>query len=133
MNMQKIHKFKKIEVKNYDYKKTEKYWQNRWEELGIYNWDENESRENIFSIDTPPPTVSGKLHMGHVFSYTQTDFIARFQRMIGKSVFYPIGFDDNGLPTERLIEKEKKLKASKIDRTEFIKLCTDVTEKYEQE
>ena len=56
-------------------------------------------------IDTPPPTVSGMLHMGHVFSYTQADFIARFQRMIGKNVFYPIGFDDNGLPTERLVEK----------------------------
>lgn len=61
--------------------------------------------ENIYSIDTPPPTVSGHLHMGHVFSYCHADFIARFQRMQGKNVFYPIGFDDNGLPTERLVEK----------------------------
>ncbi len=61
-------------------------------------------------IDTPPPTVSGMLHMGHVFSYTQADFIARYQRMQGKTIFYPMGFDDNGLPTERLVEKIKKLK-----------------------
>ena len=86
-------------------------WQKIWNEADIYKWDSTKSREEIFSIDTPPPTVSGELHMGHVFSYTQADFIARFQRMIGKSVFYPIGFDDNGLPTERLVEKVKKIRA----------------------
>ncbi|QED22865.1 class I tRNA ligase family protein [Candidatus Deianiraea vastatrix] len=68
-----------------------------------YKFDAKDS--NVFSIDTPPPTVSGHLHMGHVFSYCHADFIARFQRMSGKNVFYPIGFDDNGLPTERLVEK----------------------------
>jgi valyl-tRNA synthetase len=101
-------------------------WQKIWNESDIYKWDSTKSREEIFSIDTPPPTVSGELHMGHVFSYTQADFIARFQRMIGKSVFYPIGFDDNGLPTERLVEKVKKIRAKDLSRQEFIKVCEEV-------
>jgi len=101
-------------------------WQKIWNEHDVYKWDSTKSREEIFSIDTPPPTVSGELHMGHVFSYTQADFIARFQRMIGKSVFYPIGFDDNGLPTERLVEKVKKIRAKDLSRQEFIKVCEEV-------
>src|SRR6186997_1585755 len=76
----------------------------RWEESGVYRFDRSKSRPQIYSIDTPPPTVSGSLHVGHVFSFTHTDFIARFQRMRGKEVFYPMGWDDNGLPTERRVQ-----------------------------
>ncbi|HEX6247428.1 MAG TPA: valine--tRNA ligase [Nocardioidaceae bacterium] len=79
-------------------------WVRRWEEEGTYRFDRSKSREEIYSIDTPPPTVSGSLHVGHVFSYTHTDLIARFQRMQGKEVFYPMGWDDNGLPTERRVQ-----------------------------
>ena len=109
-----------------DIPEIEAKWQKIWNASDIYKWDSTKSKEEIFSIDTPPPTVSGELHMGHVFSYTQADFIARFQRMSGKSVFYPIGFDDNGLPTERLVEKVKKIRAKDLSREEFIKVCEEV-------
>src|SRR5262249_49177160 len=79
-------------------------WIARWEESGVYRFDRTRSRAEIFSIDTPPPTVSGSLHVGHVFSFTHTDLIARFQRMRGREVFYPMGWDDNGLPTERRVQ-----------------------------
>ncbi|GAA3758016.1 valyl-tRNA synthetase [Spinactinospora alkalitolerans] len=79
-------------------------WVDAWDESGVYHFDRTKSREDVFSIDTPPPTVSGSLHIGHVFSYTHTDTVARFQRMRGKSVFYPMGWDDNGLPTERRVQ-----------------------------
>jgi valyl-tRNA synthetase len=79
-------------------------WVARWEEQGTYRFDRSRTREEIYSIDTPPPTVSGSLHVGHVFSYTHTDLIARFQRMRGKEVYYPMGWDDNGLPTERRVQ-----------------------------
>jgi valyl-tRNA synthetase len=79
-------------------------WSEIWEEQGTYRFDRSKSREQIFSIDTPPPTVSGSLHVGHVFSYTHTDCIARYQRMAGREVFYPMGWDDNGLPTERRVQ-----------------------------
>jgi valyl-tRNA synthetase len=79
-------------------------WMPLWENAGVYGFDRTRSREEIFSIDTPPPTVSGSLHVGHVFSYTHTDLVARFQRMRGKAVFYPMGWDDNGLPTERRVQ-----------------------------
>jgi valyl-tRNA synthetase len=75
-----------------------------WQDAGTYSFDRSKSRQDVFSIDTPPPTVSGSLHVGHVFSYTHTDCIARYQRMNGKSVFYPMGWDDNGLPTERRVQ-----------------------------
>ncbi len=75
-----------------------------WQQSGTYRFDKTATRSDVFSIDTPPPTVSGSLHVGHVFSYTHTDCIARYQRMIGKSVFYPMGWDDNGLPTERRVQ-----------------------------
>ncbi|MEI6729832.1 MAG: class I tRNA ligase family protein, partial [Pseudomonadota bacterium] len=89
---------------NYDHKQVEKRLQAAWQASGVYEWQDDLPREQTFVIDTPPPTVSGILHMGHIFSYTQADFIARYQRMSGKDVFYPMGFDDNGLPTERLVE-----------------------------
>ncbi|MFL9870778.1 valine--tRNA ligase [Paraburkholderia megapolitana] len=79
-------------------------WSAQWEAQHTYTFDRNANREAVFSIDTPPPTVSGSLHVGHVFSYTHADIIARFQRMTGKTVFYPMGWDDNGLPTERRVE-----------------------------
>ena len=79
-------------------------WSAQWEAQRTYAFDRNADREAVFSIDTPPPTVSGSLHVGHVFSYTHADIIARFQRMTGKTVFYPMGWDDNGLPTERRVE-----------------------------
>ncbi|HJR59467.1 MAG TPA: valine--tRNA ligase [Vicinamibacterales bacterium] len=82
----------------------EQKWTDRWERGGVYRFDRTRGRETVYSIDTPPPTVSGSLHVGHVFSYTHTDIVARFQRMRGKAVFYPMGWDDNGLPTERRVQ-----------------------------
>ena len=79
-------------------------WMPRWEESGVYRFDRTRPRAEVFSIDTPPPTVSGSLHVGHVFSYTHTDVVARFHRMRGRAVFYPMGWDDNGLPTERRVQ-----------------------------
>jgi valyl-tRNA synthetase len=82
----------------------ESKWAARWEESGVYRFARPGERSAVFSIDTPPPTVSGSLHVGHVFSYTHTDIVARFQRMRGQQVFYPMGWDDNGLPTERRVQ-----------------------------
>ncbi len=114
--------------KKYKLKETENRWQEYWLASGIYNWDESAPRAETYVIDTPPPTVSGHLHMGHVFSYTQADFIARWQRMNGKTVFYPMGFDDNGLPTERLVEKTTKKRAADFaNREEFIEACMQVS------
>jgi len=82
----------------------EQKWMARWDDEAVYRFDRSRPRSEVFSIDTPPPTVSGSLHVGHVFSYTHTDVVARFQRMRGKAVFYPMGWDDNGLPTERRVQ-----------------------------
>jgi valyl-tRNA synthetase len=82
----------------------EEKWGLRWEESGVYRFNREAAREDVYSIDTPPPTVSGSLHVGHVFSYTHTDVVARFKRMRGKEVYYPMGWDDNGLPTERRVQ-----------------------------
>jgi valyl-tRNA synthetase len=83
----------------------ETLWDTKWENSGLYRFRRaGQSRASVYSIDTPPPTASGSLHIGHVFSYTHTDVIARFQRMCGKEVFYPAGWDDNGLPTERRVQ-----------------------------
>jgi valyl-tRNA synthetase len=79
-------------------------WAARWESEGTYRFDRTATRDQVFSIDTPPPTASGSLHVGHVFSYTHTDTIARYRRMTGRDVFYPMGWDDNGVPTERRVE-----------------------------
>src|SRR5690625_1818682 len=93
----------------------EETWDARWSQQGTYNFDRNATREQVYSIDTPPPTVSGSLHVGHVFSYTHTDVIARYQRMRGKSVYYPMGWDDNGLPTERRVQNYYGVR---VDRSE---------------
>src|SRR5436190_4588739 len=82
----------------------EKKWGERWEAEGTYRFDRSKSRGEIYSIDTPPPTVSGSLHPGHVCSYTHTDTVARFHRMRGREVFYPMGWDDNGLNVERRVQ-----------------------------
>ncbi len=82
----------------------EETWLARWDDERVYHFDRSAARDEVYSIDTPPPTVSGSLHIGHVFSYTHADLMARYQRMSGKKVFYPMGWDDNGLPTERRVE-----------------------------
>ena len=79
-------------------------WASVWQEQGTYRFDRSKTRDEVYSIDTPPPTASGSLHVGHVFSFTHTDTIARYQRMRGREVFYPMGWDDNGLPTERRVQ-----------------------------
>jgi valyl-tRNA synthetase len=138
-----------------DLEGLEARWGATWDADGTYSFDRTATRDGVYSIDTPPPTVSGSLHVGHVFSYTHTDTIARYQRMRGKSVFYPMGWDDNGLPTERRVqnyygvqcdpslpydpdfatptpmsdrpkEDQKKLPAQ-ISRRNFIELCTTLT------
>jgi valyl-tRNA synthetase len=113
--------------KNYNPSEAEEKWQKAWIEQGIFKFDE-ESDKPVFSIDTPPPTVSGKMHLGHAFSFSQQDFVARYKRMTGHNVFQPFGTDDNGLATERLIENMKKVKATKMDRDEFNKLCLSTLE-----
>jgi valyl-tRNA synthetase len=95
---------KKTLPEKYDHTQIEAAWGKAWEEKQIYRWDSTQPREKTFVVDTPPPTVSGSLHVGHVFSYTQTDVIARYQRMTGKNIYYPMGWDDNGLPTERRVQ-----------------------------
>ena len=118
--------------KRYDFTQTEKQMQEFWEREQIYRFNKNADGK-IYSIDTPPPTVSGDLHIGHLFSYTQGEMIARFRRMQGYNVFYPFGFDDNGLPTERLVEREEKIRAHTMPRSEFIKKCQNTSSKYENE
>lgn len=116
--------------KKYNFQETEKKLEKFWEEHEIYKYRKG---EKIFSIDTPPPTVSGRLHIGHVFSYTQAEMIARFKRMQGYHVFYPFGFDDNGLPTERLVEREEGIHANMLPRSEFRAKCIRTIAKYEEE
>jgi len=130
---------------------VEPKWIEAWNQNATYAFDRSATRDNVFSIDTPPPTVSGSLHMGHVFSYTHTDTVARFWRMRGKSVFYPMGWDDNGLPTERRVQNyygvscdasvayvanfkppfrgdpPKDHRAVPISRPNFIELCEELT------
>lgn len=89
---------------HFDSPKIEQKWDSAWENWGIYRYDASRSREDTFVVDTPPPTVSGSLHVGHVFSYTHTDVVVRYNRMRGRNIFYPMGWDDNGLPTERRVQ-----------------------------
>ena len=106
--------------KKYDFQKAEKALEKMWQENDIYRYQNGKERK-IFSIDTPPPTVSGKLHIGHVFSYTQAEMIARFKRMQGYDVFYPFGFDDNGLPTTLTHEKGGYFDLGPIDLGENVR------------
>ena len=93
-----------MKPKKYLAPEVEQKLQGKWREEGTYSYLDEDSTKKTFVIDTPPPTVSGSLHIGHVFSYTQTDILARFQRMKGKNVFYPMGWDDNGLPSEKRVQ-----------------------------
>jgi valyl-tRNA synthetase len=130
----------------------ERKWADRWARGGVYRFDRSRSRVEVFSIDTPPPTVSGSLHLGHAFSYTQTDVIARFQRMRGRAVFYPMGWDDNGLPTERRVQQHFGVRCDPslpykpafeppewpsrqpiaVSRPNFMELCSQLTMQDEQ-
>ena len=127
-------------------------WSQLWVDEGHYRFDRTRPRAEVYSIDTPPPTVSGSLHVGHVFSYTHTDLIARYQRMRGKAVFYPMGWDDNGLPTERRVQNYYGVRCDPslhydpnftppeqpgkdvvpISRRNFVELCELLTESDEQ-
>ena len=128
-------------------------WGSVWAEEGVYAFRRPATRAEVFSIDTPPPTVSGSLHVGHVFSYTHTDTVARYQRMRGKQVFYPMGWDDNGLPTERRVQnfygvrcdpslpydpdfqppaKPDPKRQVPISRRNFVELCLELTAVDEQ-
>jgi valyl-tRNA synthetase len=145
--------------KHFDAADAEKRWDARWQELGIYRYDPTRRREETWVVDTPPPTTSGTLHIGHVFSYTQTDIVTRYQRMRGKSVYYPMGWDDNGVPTERraqnllnvrcnpalargtnveliptgpLSAKQRSQPPVQLSRPDFIELCARVTAEDEQ-
>jgi len=102
-----------------------------WEDDQIYKFDIDSDKE-VYSIDTPPPTVSGEIHLGHIFSYTQAEFIARYKRMRGYSVFYPFGLDNNGLPTELLIEKKFDTTAEKLGREKFIELVRNEVHIYNE-
>jgi valyl-tRNA synthetase len=103
-----------------------------WEASGTYAFSRT-SQQPVYSIDTPPATVSGKLHLGHVYSYSQADFLARFWRMNGYNVFYPMGFDDNGLPTDRYIERLLGITAARVGRGEFIRRCLEISEETERD
>ena len=116
--------------KKYNASEKEAKWLNYWNENKIYEFKPDHRK--VYSIDTPPPTVSGKIHIGHIFSYSQTEMMARYKRLRGYNIFYPFGFDDNGLPSERLVEKEQGKKAHEIGREEFSKLCYETTDKYEE-
>ena len=117
--------------KKYNFIEKEQKWLNYWKKNHIYQFKPDHRK--VYSIDTPPPTVNGKIHIGHIFSYSQAEMIARYKRMRGYNVFYPFGFDDNGLPSERLVEKEQGKKAHEIGREKFSDLCYKTTDKYEEE
>ncbi len=114
----------------YNFKESEKKWQDFWEQEQVYAFDLHDTTRPVYSIDTPPPTVSGKLHIGHIFSYTQAECIARYKRMQGFNVFYPMGYDDNGIPTEILVEKELGINIKDTPRQEFVAKCLEVNQKY---
>lgn len=138
--------------KQFNPEEAEPRWQAYWQENGLYKWDPAKGRDETFVVDTPPPTVSGSLHVGHMFSYSHQDFIVRYQRMRGKNIFFPIGWDDNGLPTERRVQnllnvkceghlhydpnfmpqRGKKGEPTPISRRNFVELCDEVVREDEQ-
>ena len=142
--------------KHFDGPAAERRWHEAWQKSGLYHYDPARPRTETFVIDTPPPTASGSLHPGHVFSYTHTDLVARYQRMAGRNVFYPMGWDDNGLPTERRVQnyfhircdptapyqadlsleeataKARKERPRQVSRPNFIEACERVTEEDEK-
>ena len=113
----------------YIHQESEKKRQSYREEKQIYAFSKDETKP-VYSIDTPPPTVSGKIHIGHIFSYTQAEIIARFKRMSGFNVFYPMGYDNNGIPTEQLVEKELGINIKDVERKDFIAKCLDIADIY---
>ncbi len=115
----------------YNIEEKEKKWEEFWQAEGIYKFDPN-SKKPTFSIDTPPPTVSGELHIGHIYGFSQADMYARFNRMLGKNLFFPLGVDNNGLPTELLVEKQKKIQAHTLPREEFAKIAQELLVSYNQ-
>ena len=139
-------------AKHFDASEAESRWDREWRRLGVYDYDPARPRQETFVVDTPPPTVSGELHVGHVFSYTHADLIVRYKRMRGFNIFYPMGWDDNGLPTERRVQnyyhvrcdpempyepgleleevsaKQRKKPARPISRANFIELCHGLTQ-----
>lgn len=118
--------------KRYDPQAIEPRLQAFWQAAGVYRFSPEDHRP-VYSIDTPPPTVSGQLHLGHVYSYTHTDLAARFRRMKGYNVFYPMGYDDNGLPTERLVERQLGVTAKQIGREVFIRKCLEISVQAEKD
>jgi len=117
--------------KQYDHISSESSARELWRAENTYKAENNPGE--LYSVDTPPPTVSGSLHIGHIFSYTQTDIIARYKRMGGYKVFYPFGFDDNGLATERFVEKKREIVAHQLPRSEFISICLEESHKAEEQ
>lgn len=119
-------------AKRYDPQTAEPRWQARWQEAGTHHYDP-QSTAPVYSIDTPPPTVSGLLHLGHCYSYSHTDFMARFFRMNGYNVYYPMGYDDNGLPTERLVERKYGVTVAAVGRPAFIEKCLEISQEVERD
>lgn len=142
--------------KHFDSTEAERRWDEVWQKTGLFHYDESRGRSETFVVDTPPPTVSGSLHVGHVFSYTHADVIVRYKRMRGFNIFYPMGWDDNGLPTERRVQnyfhvrcdptqpyepglkleeataRQRKEAPRLVSRKNFIELCHQLTEIDEQ-
>src|SRR5436853_837616 len=114
----------------YDAAEAERRWQAAWARERIYEFAPDDPRP-IFAIDTPPPTISGEMHIGHVYSYVQAEAMARFWRMQGYNVYYPFGFDDNGLPTERFVERHRGIHARDVGRAQFIATCLEVSREVE--
>lgn len=109
---------------------AERRWQETWARERLYEFDPADPRP-VFAIDTPPPTVSGELHIGHIYSYVQAEAMARFWRMQGRNIYYPFGFDDNGLPTERYVERSRGVRARDLGREAFIAICLEVSREVE--
>ncbi|MBR9702937.1 valine--tRNA ligase, partial [Candidatus Woesearchaeota archaeon] len=117
----------------YDPKVAEPKWQKYWAENKIFAFDESDKDREVYSVDTPPPTVSGDMHLGHAFSYAHEDFVVRFHRMLGKNVFYPFGTDDNGLATDKLVEKTKKVRSKDFTRDEYRKFALETVKEIKAE